>query len=90
MLFKSFDSSTHRLNYYMLNNQLIMMYKMINHLAPPYLSLLVSRPGQQQYTLRTNQNIPLIFGTNNSYVNSFLPNAVKEWNKLPIAIRVQP
>ena len=28
-----------------INNQLIMMYKMINHLAPPYLSLLVSRPG---------------------------------------------
>ena len=40
---------------------------MINHLAPPYLSLL--------------------FGTNYSYVNSFLPNAVKEWNKLPITIR---
>ena len=60
---------------------------MINHLAPPYLSLLVSRPGQQQYTPRTNQNIPLIFGTNNTYVNSFLPNVVKEWNKLPITIR---
>ena len=64
-----------------------MTCKTINHLAPPYLSLLVSCPGQQQYTPRTNQNIPLLFGTNYSYVNSLLPNTVKEWNKLPIAIR---
>ena len=49
---------------------------MTNHLAPPYLSLLVSRPGQQQYSPRTNQNIPLIFGTNSTYMN-----------KLPITIR---
>ena len=30
-----------------INNQLGLMYKMVNHLAPQYLSLQVSRPGQQ-------------------------------------------
>ena len=60
---------------------------MVNHLVPQYLSLLVSRPGQQQYNLRNTLNIPEIFGTNEMYRQSFLPYSVKVWNTLPIDIR---
>ena len=63
------------------------MFKMVNHLAPQYLSLLVSRPGQQQYNLRNTLNIPEIFGTHELYRQSFLPSTVKKWNKLPLVIR---
>ena len=63
------------------------MYKMVNHLVPQYLSLQVSRPGQQQYNLRNTLNIPEIFGTHELYRQSFLPSTVKEWNKLPQVIR---
>ena len=40
--------------------QLILMYKMINQLVPRYLSLLISRPRQQNYNLRNELNISTI------------------------------
>ena len=49
--------------------QLILMYKMINQLVPQYLSLLISRPRQQNYNLRNELNIPTILATNNLYKN---------------------
>ena len=69
------------------NSQIALLYKMVNHMVPQYLSLLVSRPGQQQYNLRNSLNIPEIFGTNEMYRQSFLPSAVKVWNKLSLDIR---
>ena len=69
------------------NSQIVLLYKMVNHIVPQYLSLLVSRPGQQQYNLRNSLNIPEIFGTNEMYRQSFLPSAVKVWNKLSLDIR---
>ena len=47
--------------------QLILMYKMINQLVPQYLSLLISRPRQQNCNLRNELNIPTILATNNLY-----------------------
>ena len=63
------------------------MYELVNHLAPSYLYLLVSHPNQQQYNLRNTRNLPLIFGTNSMYTNSFFPNAVREYTKLSIDLR---
>ena len=67
------------------HSQITKMYEPVNHLAPSYLYLLVSRPNQQQYNLRNTRN--LIFGTNSMYTNSFFPNAVREYNKFSIDLR---
>ena len=64
------------------NSQLVVMYKMLNNLAPQYLSLLVSKPRQSQYTLRGNNRIPTIYAKTNIFMNSFLPRTISNWNAL--------
>ena len=68
--------------------QLILMCKMMNQLVPRYLSLLISRPRQQNYNLRNELNIPTILATNNLYKNSFLPSTISQWNKLSNDIKL--
>ena len=59
--------------------------KMNNNITPSYLSDLV--PGTVSsatwYNLRNSNNIMTIQGRTNSYLSSFLPSTVRDWNNLP-------
>ena len=70
-------------------HRLLLMYKMKNHLCPPYLSQLIPpHVGQTtRYNLRNENNLSTIQSRTNLYHNSFLPSTIRDWNELPINIR---
>ena len=70
-------------------HKLILLYKMINGLTPPYLTNLVppSTGRTSTYNLRNNNNIQTIYSRTNLYYNSFLPSSIREWNTLPVGLR---
>ena len=67
------------------NHKLTLFYKMNNNITPTYLSDLV--PGTvssaTRYDLRNSNNIMTIVGRTHSYLSSFLPSTVRDWNNLP-------
>ena len=73
-------------------HRLITFYKMVNHLTPPYLHLLVPPSNFQasQRNLRSRDNIQIPTFHTNLYSNSFLPNTIREWNTLPEHIKNLP
>ena len=64
-------------------HRLILFYKMVNGLAPEYLSSLVPVANRPVYNLRNTQNLQNIACRTNLYQNSFLPATTNEWNNLP-------
>ena len=66
-------------------HKLIMFYKMINNISPPYLSDLVPQTvsATSRYQLRNTQDLQVPYCRTNTYYNSFLPTAIREWNVLP-------
>jgi hypothetical protein len=66
------------------NQKLCLMYKIQKNLAPPY--LIASCPplvGEiSNYELRNAENISLPPGKKTGYSNSFMPSAIRMWNKL--------
>ena len=71
-------------------HKLILFYKIINGYSPQYLYDLIEPflPSAHQYNLRTGAlqfKIPNIRTT--SYMESFFPSTVKQWNNLPDYIR---
>ena len=68
--------------------RLILMYKIINGLAPSHLSSIFSNyvNDQQRYELRT-KNIQLLFSRTETYRSSFFPSAIRLWNSLDPSAR---
>ena len=66
-------------------HKLILFYKMNKNIRSSYLSDLV--PGTVssaiRYNLRKSDNIMTIQGRTNSFLRSFLPSTVRDWNNLP-------
>ena len=71
------------------NHKLTLLYKMINHLTPIYLSSLI--PAQvssaSSYNLRNAHNYQTIRARTNQYRDSFLPSTLHLWNNLPLKAR---
>ena len=61
------------------NHQLILFYKMMNHLNPLYLSSLIpqSVSAVSSYNLRNSNNLQTVDTRTNIYYHSFLPSAVR-------------
>ena len=66
-------------------HKLALFYKMINSLAPEYLSSLVPPTvgNISQYYLRNETNLQTIPARSQQYYNSFLPSTTRIWNSLP-------
>ena len=66
-------------------NKLVLFYKMINSLAPEYLSSLVPPTvgNISQYNLRNETNLQTVPARSQQYYNSFLPSTTRIWNSLP-------
>ena len=71
------------------NHKLTLLYKMINHLTPIYLSSLI--PAQvssaSRYNLRNAHSYQTIRARTNQYRDSFLPSTLHLWNNLPLEAR---
>ena len=66
-------------------HKLVLFYKMINSLAPEYLSSLVPPTvgNISQYNLRNETNLQTVPARSQQYYNSFLPSTTRIWNSLP-------
>ena len=66
-------------------HKLVLFYKMINSLAPEYLSPLVPPTvgNISQYNLRNETNLQTIPARSQQYYNSFLNSTTRIWNSLP-------
>ena len=73
------------------NHKLILFYKMVNNLAPTYLSSLLPQQVStvSRYNLRNSNDLQTIRTNTSLYYNSFLPSTLREWNKLTTEIRHQ-
>ena len=69
--------------------QLLLMHKMINGVAPTYLQNLIPSLSSQthRYPTSNRHNLVKIKCESESYRNSFLPKTVKNWNLLPLETR---
>ena len=71
------------------DHKLFMMYKIVNNLAPPYLSEL--RPdnvsSRSNRSLRANDNLIVPFARTERYKKSFYISSVNLWNSLSATIR---
>ena len=67
------------------NKKLTLLYKMVNDLAPQYLSSLVPSAVNEtsRYNLRNSNDIWTVNTRTSQYYNSFLPSTIREWNALP-------
>ena len=65
--------------------KLVLFYKMVNNLTPPYLSTLIPSTITEtsRYNLRNANDIRTINTRTTQYYNSFLPSTIREWNTLP-------
>lgn len=71
------------------NHKLILYYKMVNGLTPPYLQeLLPTRVGDvSNYPLRNARNMSIIPTRTSRYKSSFIPSTTSLWNNLNLEIR---
>ena len=83
------DLGWHKLSTRRLIHRLKWFYKIINNIAPQYLTDIVppTVEERQRYNLRTHGNISQISAQKQCYIKSFFPSTIKEWNMLPIDIR---
>ena len=83
------DLGWHKLSTRRLIHRLKWFYKIINNIAPQYLTDIVPPTvgERQRYNLRTHGNISQISAQKQCYIKSFFPSTIKEWNMLPIDIR---
>ena len=67
------------------NQNLTLLYKMVNDLTPQYLSSLVPSAVNEtsRYNLRNSNDIKTGYTRTSQYYNSFLPFTIREWNALP-------
>ena len=83
------DLGWHKLSTLRLIHRLKWFYKIINNIAPQYLTDIVPPTvGERlRYNLRTHGNISQIRAQQQCYIKSFFPSTTKSWNMLPIDIR---
>ena len=83
------DLGWHKLSTRRLIHGLKWFYKIVNNIAPQYLTDIVpSTAGERQrYKLSTDGNISQISAQKQRYIKSFFPSTIKEWNILPLDIR---
>ena len=62
-------------------HKLVLFYKMINSLAPEYLSSTVDNISQ--YNVLNETNLQTIPARSQQYYNTFLPSTTRIWNSLP-------
>lgn len=79
------ETKWERLSYRRYNHRIILFFKMINKMTPPYSQILVSSRYQDRSDRnlrnRSNIEIPIL------YYNSFLPKTIREWNLLPESVK---
>ena len=70
-------------------HKLVIFYKILNNLTPPYLQDFVPPLVQEAnpYRLRNSNDIRTIHANTNLYYNSFYPSTIRDWNKLPQEIK---
>ena len=68
---------------------MVIFYKILNNLTPPYLQDFVPPLAQEAnpYRLRNSNNILTIYADTNLYYNSFYPATIRDWNNLPQEIK---
>ena len=68
---------------------MVIFYKILNNLTPPYLQDFVPPLVQEAnpYRLRNSNNILTIYADTNLYYNSFYPSTIRDWNNLPQEIK---
>ena len=71
------------------HHKLILFYKMVNNLTPPYLSSLIPTTvgNTSTYNLRNARDLSTVASRTALFSNSFLPSVVREWNNLPLETR---
>ena len=69
--------------------RLCCFYKILNNQAPAYLYSLLSPPNRH-YNTRKYSKIRQIFCRTETFSNSFLPQTIREWNKLDTSICQAP
>jgi histone H3/H4 len=71
---------------------LVMIFKMINNLAPPTLTELLpdTKADRNPYHIRAGNDLDTPRARTSAYADSFLPYACTEWNNLPDDIRNIP
>ena len=86
---KSNQNGWHKLSTQRLIHRLKWFYKIINNIAPQYLTDIVPPTvgERQRYNLRTHGNISQISAQKQCYIKSFFPSTIKEWNMLPMDFR---
>ena len=70
-------------------HKLILFFKMVNNLAPTFLTSLVPQTVGQtsSYRLRNQNNLQNTFARTATYASPFLPSVINEWNSLPLHVR---
>ena len=73
-------------------HRLIMFYKILNGLAPSYLSSLlpIQQADRHRYETRNNDFITNFRCRTELFRNSFFPRTIRDWNALPVNIREKP
>ena len=74
------------------NAKLSHLYKIINGLTPQYLRTLIPQRVQttSRYPLRNMNDLIVPTARTVSYINSFLPSTIREWNSLDESVRNSP
>ena len=67
----------------------VLMYKIINGLAPEYISNIMPPfvSERTEYSLRNAADISVLSRRTEIYSRSFFPSSVDYWNKLPLSVR---
>lgn len=70
-------------------HKLLMLFKIIRSLTPPYLSHIIPRLLDNQYSLRSRESaaLPIPYSRLSSTRNGFVHSTIKSWNSLPDEIR---
>ena len=73
-------------------HKLVILYRIINGLAPEYLQTLVPPIVQNttSYNLRNSNDLRNVHARTNLFFNSFLPSTIRAWNDLADEIKTAP
>ena len=74
------------------HHKLILFYKMLHDMTPPYLSSLIPQPvgATTRYNLRNSGNLQTPLCRSKLYKESFIPSFIHLWNSLPQETRDSP
>ena len=67
--------------------RLVLFFKILNGLAPDYLSSLLPEMREQSYALRNTSSIAVPKRRTDAFKNSFFPHCINKWNNLSLEFR---